>query len=436
MSDFAIHQHRRQAFLAGLGDAAALLPAGRAKTRSHTTDYAFRPDSDFFYLTGFDEPDAVLLLLPGDDRHETVLFLRDRDPGREAWDGPRLGVAGAPGALGVDAAYPINELESRLSGLLAGREALCYPLGRHPEWDAAVMGVWNGKGRAARLARLLHPRAGLHELRLRKDAHEVAIMRRAAAATARGFEAAVAAIRPGVSERAVRAAVLHAFAAEGAEGPAYEPIVAAGDRATVLHAPATDRVLAEGELVLVDMGAEVGWYASDVTRTYPVGGRFSMAQRAVYELVLDAQVAAIATLRPGVPVDAYHRRAQAVLTAGLVALGVLRGDPEALLAEGAQLPFTVHHTGHFLGLDTHDVGAYAPNGSPRSLEAGMVLTVEPGLYFPVGHPGVDPAFWGIGVRIEDDVLITEDGHEVLTRAIPKAVAAIEGLLAGVCQIPG
>lgn len=436
MSDFAIFHARRQALLANLDGAAALVPAGRAKTRSHTTDYAFRPDSDFFYLTGFDEPESVLLLLPGDDRHETALFLRDRDPSREAWDGPRLGVAAAPGVLGVEAAYPIGELESRLPVLLAGREALCYPLGRHPEWDPAVMGVWNGKGRAASLATLLHPRAGLHELRLRKDAHEVATMRRAAAATAKGFEAAVAAIRPGVSERAVRAAVLNAFAAQGAEGPAYEPIVATGDRATVLHAPATDRALAEGELVLVDMGAEVGWYASDVTRTYPVGGRFSPAQRAVYELVLDAQEAAIATLRPGVPVDAYHRRAQEVLTAGLAALGVLQGDPAALVAEGAQLPFTVHHTGHFLGLDTHDVGAYAPNGSPRLLEAGMVLTVEPGLYFPAGHPDVVPAFWGIGVRIEDDVLITEDGHEVLTRAIPKSVAAIEGLLAGVCQIPG
>ncbi|MFN3428568.1 MAG: aminopeptidase P N-terminal domain-containing protein, partial [Candidatus Sericytochromatia bacterium] len=281
MSDFANHQTRRRALATRLDGAAALFPAGRAKTRSHTIDYAFRPDSDFFYLTGFDEPDAALLLLPGDDRHETVLFLRDRDPGREAWDGPRLGVAAAPAALGVDAAYPISELESRLPGLLAGRETLCYPLGRHPEWDAAVTGVWNGKGRAASLNALTHPRSTLHELRLRKDAHEVAAMRRAADVTARGFEAAIAAIRPGVSERAVRAAVLHAFAASGAEGPAYEPIVAGGARATVLHAPATERVLALGELVLVDMGAEVGWYASDVTRTYPVGGRFSPAQRAV-----------------------------------------------------------------------------------------------------------------------------------------------------------
>jgi Xaa-Pro aminopeptidase len=422
---------RRQAFSRRLGDAAALLPTGKPQVRSRTTHFAFRPDSDFYYLTGFSEPDAVLLLLPGSEGPRSVLFLRERDARAEAWDGPRLGVEAAPAALGIEAAYPITELAARLPGLLAGRATLCYPLGCHPDTDALVLGLVGPGGlqRDATLATVTHARALLHPMRVTKDADEVAWMRRAADATAAGHRAALNRIRPGVSERGVRAAFEEAFFAHGAEGPAYEPIVASGPRATVLHAPATDRPLGEGELVLLDVGAEVGFYACDVTRTVPVTGRFTAVQRAVYDVVLGAQEAAIAGMRPGEPIDAYHQRAQAALTEGLVALGVLAGDPEALLAEGAQKPFTLHHTGHFLGLDTHDVGAYSLDGAPRPLEAGMVLTVEPGLYFPPGAPGVDPALWGIGVRIEDDVLITETGHEVLTAAIPKQAADVEAMMA-------
>lgn len=427
----SLHQARREAFLRRLGDAAALLPTGQPKVRSRTTHHAFRPDSDFYYLTGFAEPDAVLLLLPGGDGPRSVLFLRERDARAEAWDGPRLGVEAAPAALGIDEAYAITELATRLPGLLAGRATLCYPLGEHPDTDALVLGLVGPGGlrRDAALATVTHPRALLHPMRVTKDADEVAWMRRAADATAAGYRSALRRIRPGMAERAVRAAFEAAFLAHGAEGPAYEPIVASGPRATVLHAPATDRPLGEGELVLLDVGAEVGFYACDVTRTVPVDGRFTPIQRAVYDVVLDAQVAAIAGMRPGEPIDAYHQRAQAALTAGLVSLGALQGDPEALYAAGAQKPFTVHHTGHFLGLDTHDVGAYTLQGAPRPLEAGMVLTVEPGLYFPVGTPGVDPALWGLGVRIEDDVLITAEGHEVLTAAIPKQAEDVEAAMA-------
>jgi Xaa-Pro aminopeptidase len=425
-----LYQGRRAAFMHRLGDAAALLPTGTPKVRSRTTHHAFRPDSDFYYLTGFAEPDAVLLLLPGGDGPHSVLFLRERDARAEAWDGPRLGVEAAPVALGVEAAYPITELAMRLPGLLAGRGTLCYPLGHHPDTDALVLGLVGPGGlrRDATLATVTHPRALLHPMRVTKDADEVAWMRRAAEVTAAGYESALGRIRPGISERGVRAAFEAAFFTHGAEGPAYEPIVASGPRATVLHAPATDRTLGEGEFVLLDVGAEVGFYACDVTRTVPVDGRFTPIQQAVYDVVLDAQLAAFAGMRPGEPIDAYHQRAQAVLTEGLVTLGVLEGDPETLLAAGAQKPFTVHHTGHFLGLDTHDVGAYTRDGSPRPLEAGMVLTVEPGLYFPVGAPGIDPALWGIGVRIEDDVLITEAGHEVLTAAIPKQAADVEAAM--------
>lgn len=419
-----LHAHRRQALMKRLGHSAALIPTAAAKTRSRTVQYPFRPDSDFWYLTGFEEPEAALLLLPGDDRHETVLFLRDRDAGAEAWDGPRLGVEAAPKALGVDAAYPIHELAERLPELLAKREALCYPLGHDAALDQVLGGILGAKRRDATLSTLTHPRAVLHELRVRKSESEIAVMRRAAQATAAGFAAAVSRLRPGVSERGVWAAMAEAFLREGAEGPAYEPIVASGPRATVLHAPVTDRRLGDGELVLIDVGAEVGCYACDVTRSYPVNGTFSEAQRAVYEIVLAAQEAAIAPMAPGEAIDAYHLRAQHLLAEGLVRLGVLQGDPRTLVAEGAHKPFTLHHTGHFLGLDTHDVGAYTVGGAPRPLEAGMVLTVEPGLYFPVGHPGVPEALWGIGVRIEDDVLVTEGGHEVLTAAIPKAIAAV------------
>jgi Xaa-Pro aminopeptidase len=426
----SLHQARRAAFSHRLGDAAALLPTGAPPVRSRTTHYAFRPDSDFFYLTGFAEPDAVLLLLPGGDGPHSVLFLRECDARAEAWDGARLGVEAAPTALGVDQAYAITELAARLPGLLAGRATLCYPLGDFPDTDALVLGLVGPGGlrRDATLATVTHPRALLHPMRVTKDAEEVAWMRRAAAVTASGYQAALGRIRPDVSERAVRAAFEEAFFTHGAEGPAYEPIVASGPRATVLHAPATDRLLGAGELVLLDVGAEVGCYACDVTRTVPVDGRFTPIQRAVYDLVLEAQLSAIAGMRPGEPIDAYHQRAQAVLTAGLVRLGVLKGDADTLLADGAQKPFTVHHTGHFLGLDTHDVGAYTVGGAPRPLEAGMVLTVEPGLYFPVGTPGIDPALWGLGVRIEDDVLITESGHEVLTAAIPKTVADMEAAM--------
>jgi Xaa-Pro aminopeptidase len=426
-----LHQARRGAFMHRLGDAAALLPAGTPPVRSRTTHYTFRPDSDFYYLTGFAEPEAVLLLLPGGEGPHSVLFLRERDGRAEAWDGPRLGVEAAPAALGVDQAHPITELATRLPGLLAGRTTLCYPLGDHPDTDALVLGLVGpgGNRRDATLATVTHPRALLHPMRVTKDADELAWMRRAAEATAAGYRSALSRMRPGMSERAVRAAFEEAFYTHGAEGPAYEPIVASGERATVLHAPATDRLLGAGELVLLDVGAEVGFYACDVTRTVPVSGRFSPVQRAVYDVVLEAQAAAIAGMRPGEPIDAYHQRAQAVLTAGLVRLGVLAGDPQGLLAEGAQKPFTVHHTGHFLGLDTHDVGAYTHDGAPRPLEAGMVLTVEPGLYFPVGMPGLDPALWGFGVRIEDDVLITESGHEVLTAAIPKTAADLEAAMA-------
>lgn len=413
------HATRRARLRERLDGAAALFVSGRAPTRSNTIAYPFRPDSDFFYLTGFKEPDAALLLRRGPAGDEAIAFVRPRDPLAETWNGRRLGVEAACEALGVERAYPYDELGMRLPELLAGHDALCYALGRHGDVDAWVMDAVCSRPRSDDApASIVHPRAALHELRVHKGAEELAAMRRSADATAVAFARAVDAIRPGNHEYDVQAALESAFLAAGG-CPAYIPIVAGGANATILHYTENDQRLQDGELVLVDAGAEVGCYASDVTRTYPINGTFTPMQRAVYSIVLDAQEAAMAALRVGEPATRYHAVSDEVLTRGLVALGVLAGDVASLIAEGAHKAFTLHRAGHFLGLDTHDVGRVSTAGTARPLESGMVLTVEPGLYFAADDERVDPGLRGIGVRIEDDVLITSEGPQVLTAMIPK-----------------
>jgi Xaa-Pro aminopeptidase len=428
---YAAHRARALRELEARG-AAALVPTARAKLRNHDSEYRFRPDSDFWWLTGFDEPEAALVLLPplGDRGARSVLFLRDREREKEVWTGRRLGVVAAPARLGVEEAYPIGELATRLPKLLAGYRRLCYRAGCDEERDREVLALLARLRAQSRAPlpppqELVDPAAVLHELRLFKDEQELAAMRRAAAITAEAHLAAMRATRPGAREHEIEALIEYEFRRRGSTGPAYGTIVVGGANACVLHYVRNDAELAAGELLLVDAGAEWEYYASDVTRTHPVGGRFDPERRALYEVVLRAQRAALELARPGEAFDALHRRAVETLVEGLCGLGLLPEEPRRCLETESYKRFYMHRTSHWLGLDVHDAGAYVVGGASRKLEPGMVLTVEPGLYVAEDEESVEPRWRGIGVRIEDDVLITAGGHEVLTAAVPKEPDEVE-----------
>ncbi|HEY9723622.1 MAG TPA: aminopeptidase P N-terminal domain-containing protein [Oscillatoriaceae cyanobacterium] len=425
-----LYAERRRRFMQQMEGGAALIPGAATRIRSRDTDYRYRPDSDLVYLTGFREPGSALLLLPNHPEHRTVMFVQPKDPAAETWNGRRLGAEAAPATLGVDAAYSIDDLEAVLRKYLTGTERLYYGFGTHQDMDRLVLELLPklGSRNVEPPSQLVDPGTILHEMRLRKDETEIALMRKAAAITAEGYAEAIAAIRPGAGEWEVQAALEYAYRRLGGEGSAYNAIVASGDNATILHYTENDRVMHAGELLLIDSGAEYKYYACDVTRTYPVSGKFTDAQRAVYDLVLRANQEAITYVRPGEHVKRYHLHAVEVLTEGMVKLGLLKGDVKTLIEQEAYRRFYMHGTGHYLGLDTHDVGRYKLKGAWRALEPGMVVTVEPGLYVAAGATDVDPAFWGIGVRIEDDVLVTSGGNEVLTAAIPKASDELETLL--------
>ncbi len=430
--DTALYAARRQRFMDAMGGGGALIMTSPTRVRSRDTDHVFRPDSDFYWLTGFREHDAALLLLPDHAEHKAVAFVLPKDPHMETWHGRRLGVEQAPAALGVDAAYGFDELEQVLPRYLTGVPKLHYTLGVWPEQDQLVLRVLPRLGNRHVQPPQAIVAAGelLHEMRLHKDDTERGLMRKAAAVTVEGYRAAVAAIRPGAWEYEVQAALEGTYRRLGGDGPAYNSIVAAGENATILHYNENDMPLVDGELILIDSGAEYGYYACDVTRTYPINGRFTPAQRAVYDLVLKAQVEAIEKVRVGEHVKGYHEHAVRVLTEGMVALGWLSGDVDELIKTEAFKQFYMHGTGHYLGLDTHDVGRYKHGEAWRPMAPGMVVTVEPGLYVPHGTKDVDPSFWGIGIRIEDDVLVLEDGsNEVLTAAIPKGAEELEAMLA-------
>lgn len=420
----SVYRDRRAAFMNQMTGGVAVIPASSAVRRGRTLTYPYQADGDFYWLTGLREPDAVLVLTPDHPDHQTALFIAPQDPAREVWEGRRLGVHDALEQLGVDAAFSLDRLGELLTRWLGGMRQLYYAWGALPEHDALLSKLWSRLGSRALPAptALIAPGRIAHELRLRKSAAELAFMRRSAAITAGAFTEARRWVRPGGKEYEVEGVLIGAFRRQGAEGPAYNPIVAAGAHATTLHYERNDGPLSAGELLLIDAGAQVGGYACDVSRTLPIDGRFSAPQRALYDVVLAAQEAAIARLRPGMSVQAFHLAAVEVLTEGLVALGVLRGASADLIAQEAYRPYYPHSTGHWLGLDTHDVGEYQPDGVWRTLEPGMVLTVEPGLYFPTG---AGTAFDGIGLRLEDDVVVTTDGPEVLTAAIPRTIADIE-----------
>lgn len=430
----AEYRRRRRALLRALGrDGLAILPAAREVIRNRDVHYPFRQSSDFSYLTGFPEPDAVAVLAPGRKEGELILFCRPRDPEREQWDGPRAGVEGAVANYGADQAFPLGDLDAQMPGLMDGRERIYFPLGADPDFDARVL-AWVRQVRARVRTGASPPETFvtieslLHEQRLRKSAAELKVMRRAARISAQAHRHLMRCCGPGRRESDLESEFLHQCAIQGARWQAYQPIVAGGANACVLHYVANAAELKDGDLVLIDAGCELDGYASDITRTFPVNGRFSPPQRAIYEVVLEAQAAAIAKARPGNAWNEPHEAALQVLTKGLIRLGILSGRPGRLIKEEAYKPYYMHRTGHWLGMDVHDVGRYKQHDKWRTLEPGMVLTVEPGLYMPATD-AVPAPFRSIGVRIEDDVLITEDGNEVLSATAPKDPDAIEALMA-------
>ncbi len=429
--DISIYRKRREQLARAMQCGIAVVPTAPERVRNRDSHYPYRFDSHFYYLTGFTEPDAVLVMVAG-DAPKSLLFCRKRDEEREIWEGLRHGPERARERFGFEEAQPIEELDAALGALLENQPALFYPVGDDPHWDARAM-QWLNAVRARVRAGVAAPdrvqdvRALIDEMRLHKDAHEQAIMRRAARIAAAAHRRAMASTRPGRNEYEIEAELLYEFRRNGAQFPAYSPIVAGGGNACVLHYVANDAPLRDGELLLIDAGCELDGYASDITRTFPVNGRFSPAQREVYEIVLEAQRAAIAEVRPGVDWIAPHDAAVRVLAQGMLDLKLLSGSLDEVLEKETYKRFYMHRTGHWLGLDVHDAGEYRRSGKWRGLAPGMALTVEPGLYIR-GRDDVPERLRDIGVRIEDDVLVTKQGCEILTAEAPKAVDDIEALM--------
>ena len=426
-------RRRRQLMRIMGADTIAIVPAAAVRYRNRDAEYPFRQDSDFYYLTGFGEPEAVVVLVPHRAHGEYILFCRERDPLMEVWHGRRAGPEGVQRDYGADDAFPVADIDDILPGLMESKSRIYYSMGYSPEFDQRVMGWVNrirakARGGAQAPVEFVALEHVLHDMRLFKSAAEVKVMRRAAQIAAAAHRRAMETARPGMMEYEVEAALLHEFRRHGA-WTAYNPIVGGGANACILHYTENNAQLGDGQLLLIDAGAELHGYASDITRTFPSNGRFSPAQRAIYELVLAAQQAAFKQAQPGKHWNEPHEAAVRVLTEGLVKLGILKGRVKELIRGEAYKRFYMHRTGHWLGLDVHDVGDYKVNGGWRVLEPGMVLTVEPGLYIAAGSKGVAKKWWDIGVRIEDDLLITPNGHEVLSRDAPKSVAEIEAVMA-------
>jgi Xaa-Pro aminopeptidase len=432
-SNIDVYRRRRAKLAAAMGSGVAIVPTAPERIRNRDAHFPYRFDSYFYYLTGFREPEAVLVIVAG-EAQKSVLFCRERNLEREIWDGYRYGPEGAREIFGFDEAHQVARLDELMPGLLADCGSIYCHLGADSAWDTRVMG-WLNQVRAEARRGVAAPtdlrdvHAPLDEMRLYKDESELALMRRSATIAAAAHRRAMRAARPGRGEFEIEAELLHEFRIRGAQGPSYTPIVAGGEHACVLHYVSNDGLLADGALLLIDAGCELDGYASDVTRTFPVNGRYSAPQRAVYDLVLAAQAAALAQVRPGNAWDAPHAAAVRTLAQGMIDLKLLSGSLDEVVERETFRQFYMHRTGHWLGLDVHDAGDYKRDGAWRKLEPGMVLTVEPGCYIRAAD-GVPAEFAGIGVRIEDDVLVTAGGHEVLTREAPKTVDDIEALMAG------
>ncbi len=427
-------QRRRKQLMKMIGKGGiAILPTATEKQRNNDVHYNFRPDSDFHYLTAFNEPESVAVLIPGRAKGEFIMFVRERDPLRETWDGRRAGPEGAVKAFGADDAFPINDIDDILPGLMESCPRVYYTMGLSAEFDQRVIGWVNGLKAQAR-AGVQPPQEFvaldhlLHDMRLYKSRGEADLMRRSAEIAVHAHERAMRFVEPGRKEYQVMAELLHEFHRNDAD-ISYHPIVGGGENSCILHYHENNAVLNDGDLLLIDAGCEYGFYASDITRTFPVNGRYSPEQRAVYEVVLQAQYAAIAATKPGNHWNDPHDAAVREITQGLVRLGLLKGKLATLIKDGAYRQFFMHRTGHWLGMDVHDVGDYKVGNAWRVLEPGMALTIEPGIYIPAGSKGVHKRWWNIGIRIEDDVLVTKNGCDVLTGALVKDPDDVERMMA-------
>lgn len=426
------YRRRRRVLMRALDDnAIALIPAAPVAVRSRDTEYPYRPDSNFWYLSGFEEPESLLALIPGRKAGEYLMFCRDRDPEKETWHGRRLGVDRAPAALGADDAFPIEDVDDILPGLLEGRQHVYHTLGKNQSFDAQLLG-WLKKSRMARRSTddpdaFISLDYHVHDMRVFKSRVEQKLLKKAAKLSAKGHVAAMQACQPGMMEYELEAALIHTYRREGG-GHAFLPIVGGGENGCILHYTENNAPLDDGDLVLIDSGAEISGYAGDISRTFPVNGVFNDAQRDLYDIVLAANMEAIAACKPGNHWNDPHDAAVRVLTKGLRELGILKGNLNTLIKKEAYRPYYMHKTGHWLGLDVHDVGDYKVDGEWRLLEPGMCLTIEPGLYIGSGR-GIPKAYKNTGIRIEDDVLITAKGHEVTTSDVPKSADDIEALMA-------
>ncbi len=432
--DREIQRRRRQDLMRFMRDGIAVVPTATPQTRNGDVHYPFRPDSDFYYLTHFPEPEAVAVLAPGRPEGEFLLFCRDKDAHREAWDGRRQGPAGAVENYGAHQSFPIEQLDRRLPPLLENRPRVFATMGRYPDFDGELI-RWVGEVRARQRAGVHAPGEFvdlghiLHEMRLIKKKDEQKLMRGAARLTAAAHRRAMRTTAPGRYEYQIQAELECEFRLGGSASPAYPSIVAGGENACTLHYTENNCALKDGDLLLIDAGAELDCYAADVTRTFPVNGKFSGRQKALYQVVLAAQKAAIEAVKPEQPLIGYHDAATAVLTDGLIDLGLLRGERVELIESGAHRRFYPHRSGHWLGMDVHDVGDYKIDDQWRLLEPGMVLTVEPGLYIAPAAD-IDAAWHNLGIRIEDDILVTRAGNENLSAGAPKEIEDIELLMAG------
>lgn len=432
-----VYRQRREALLkhmrAQTGGGLALIPTAQELPRNRDSLFPYRHDSYFYYVSGFPEPEAVVALLAGPDGDRQILFCREKNAEREIWDGFRYGPEAANEIFSFDDAHPIAELDTTLPELAANQPALYTPLGLYRAWDRKVTDLLNEVRNRARTGvsapeEIVDVRQALDALRLRKDAHELGLMRRAAEISSAAHARAMRETRPGWHEYEVEAELAHEFLRGGAQAVAYPSIVAGGPNACVLHYRDNNRQLQDGELLLIDAGCEYQSYASDITRTFPVNGRFTGPQKAIYELVLAAQLACIEAVAPGRDFHDYHKAAERVLAQGFIDLGLCQGTLDEVLGTGSYKQFYMHRAGHWLGLDAHDAGLYQVKGASQKLVPGMVLTVEPGAYIRRAD-NVPEAFWDIGIRIEDDVLVTASGVENLTAAAPKTVAAVEAACA-------
>lgn len=436
------YAHRRAQFLKAMPEnSIAIICAADEHIRNGDSHYPYRQNSDFYYLTGFSEPEAVAVFIPNRPDGEFILFNRTRDPERETWDGPRAGQDGACTMYGANQAFPIHTLNQHIPTLLENRQRLYYSIGKNIAFNKRILSwldVVQKKVRSGIKApeEFWRVEKILHEMRLHKSSTEIAWMRKAADISKKAHRRAMQICRPGMYEYELEAEIQCLFTQNGSRAPAYNHIIGAGKNSCVLHYNDNNALIADGDLVLIDAGAEYENYASDVTRTFPANGRFTKAQRTIYEAVLKTQLAVIEKIKPGVSWHHLQEISERVITEELVRIGLLQGDVEELHSKGAYQQFYMHRIGHWLGLDVHDAGSYrSENGQWRLLKPGMTFTVEPGIYIPANSKDVDPIWWNIGVRIEDDVLVTKDGYEVLSADIPKTIAEIEALMAMKSPLP-